>query len=85
LDVLGGALFGFVTNAGTDPELILMIEARSTESGTRWHYACGTFTDDELHCQYRYKEVWSAPATPHGTVFSPANRQLLRSSSSHRA
>ena len=64
----------FAMSQGTDPELILVIEARATENGTRWHYACCAFTDYELHCQYRDKEVWSAPATPHGTVFSPAKR-----------
>lgn len=65
-----GAVFAMCQ--GTDPELILVIEARPTENGTRWHYGCGTFTDYELHLQYRDLEVWNAPATPHGTTFSPS-------------
>ncbi|HEX5104952.1 MAG TPA: hypothetical protein VFV87_14125, partial [Pirellulaceae bacterium] len=44
-DVLDGALFTFVT--GTDPELMLVIEARADEGtdAPTWHYAAGRFTD----------------------------------------
>ncbi len=64
-----GAVFAMCQ--GMDPEVILVIEARSTSNGTRWHYACGAFTDYELHVRYRGQEVWSAPPTPDGTIFSP--------------
>ena len=38
-----GALFGFVM--GTDPESLLMIEARQTPNGDQWQYAAAKRTD----------------------------------------
>jgi len=61
----------FVMCQGTDPELVLMVEARPVGAGLQWQYACGTFTDFELHLEYQGEEIWNAPATPDGTVFSP--------------
>src|SRR5262245_52618107 len=37
--VIDGALFALVTNAGTDPEVLLLVEARETEGKARWEYA----------------------------------------------
>lgn len=70
--VMCGAVFAMCH--GTDPELILVIEAKSTDTGRQYQFACGAFTDYELHCQFGDKEVWSAAATPEGTDFSPAKR-----------
>lgn len=55
-DCLDGALFTFAM--GTDPELILLIEARPTDDGPRWHYSIGRFSG--LHTDFRYKDqvVW---------------------------
>jgi hypothetical protein len=64
----------FAMSQGTDPELILVIEAHAAEKGTHWQYACCAFTDYEIHCAYRDHEIWNAPATPHGTVFAPDKR-----------
>lgn len=41
-DVVDGAVFGFVM--GTDPELFAIIEARTGEEGTAWHWAFARFT-----------------------------------------
>ena len=35
-EVLDGAVFALVSSAGTDPEIILLIEARKTPEGPRW-------------------------------------------------
>ncbi len=45
--ILDGAVFAFVTSAGTDPEAILIVEARQTAASGEpaWHYAVGRFTD----------------------------------------
>jgi hypothetical protein len=53
--VLDGALFTYVT--GTDPEFMLVIEARPTaeEDKPLWHFAAGRFTD--LTLKLRHKEV----------------------------
>jgi hypothetical protein len=58
-DVLDGALFTFVT--GTDPELMLVIEARPAEGSDKpaWHYAAGRFTDLTLKLCYKDAELWT--------------------------
>ena len=58
--VIDGALFTLVSTAGTDPEVLLLIEARKDGDKTRWEYACGRFSDRDLHVQRKDKEVWSS-------------------------
>jgi hypothetical protein len=57
--VIDGALFTLVSEAGTDPEVLLLIEARKQGNTTRWEYACGRFTDGSVYVQRKDKEVWS--------------------------
>ena len=66
-DVLDGALFAFVTSAGTDPEALLVLEARkpADTDGPVWHYAVARFTDLNLSVRRKGKEVFSAPYLPH--------------------
>lgn len=52
-----GALFAFVQ--ATDPELLLLIEARSTRDGPRWHYAAARFAHLPLSLSRRDQDVWS--------------------------
>ena len=62
--VIDGAIFTFVWTAGTDPEVLLVIEARRTDRGVRWEYAPARFTNREAWLKYQDKEVWRAdPAT----------------------
>jgi hypothetical protein len=58
-DVLDGALFTFVT--GTDPELMLVIEARPAASGEApvWHYTAGRFTDLTLNLRHKGVALWT--------------------------
>ena len=58
--VVDGALFAFVWTAGTDPELLIAIEARRTDKGVQWYYAPARFTNCEAWLQYQGKEVWRA-------------------------
>src|SRR5262249_57146973 len=58
--VTDGALFTLVSNAGTDPEVLLLIEAREVGGKLRWEYACGRFSDRSLYVQRRDKDVWSS-------------------------
>src|SRR5206468_2270608 len=44
-DLLDGALFALVSTAGTDPEIILVIEARTTAAGPRWFFGAARFSD----------------------------------------
>jgi hypothetical protein len=57
--VIDGALFALVSTAGTDPEVLLLIEARKEGDAIRWEYACGRFSDRNLHVQRKDKEIWS--------------------------
>ena len=56
---IDGALFTLVSTAGTDPEVLLLIEAREVDGKSRWEYACGRFSDRDLHVQRNDKDVWS--------------------------
>jgi hypothetical protein len=69
-DVLDGALFAFVTSAGTDPEAILLIEARSTRRGAApvWVHGLARFTDLDLQVKYKGKEVFAVPSTKGDTL-----------------
>jgi hypothetical protein len=58
-EVLDGAIFAFVQ--GTDPEILLLIEAAREGTKPRWRYALASFTDLELHARHRGREVWSTP------------------------
>ena len=58
--VIDGALFTLVSTAGTDPEVLLLIEAREVDGKPRWEYACGRFSDRNLHVLRKDKEIWSS-------------------------
>jgi len=62
-EVVDGALFAFVTSAGTDPEALLVIEARQSPRGGMpvWYRGLARFTDLDLSVRYKGKEVFSAP------------------------
>ncbi|HEV7226079.1 MAG TPA: hypothetical protein VGN42_25455, partial [Pirellulales bacterium] len=66
-DVLDGALFAMTQ--GTDPEVLLLIEAVRAGDGYEWRYCCGRFSDYRLQVRYRDKEVWSVGP---GTQSTPA-------------
>jgi hypothetical protein len=58
-EILDGALFTFVT--GTDPELMMVIEARPVDGAEKpfWHYAPGRFTDLTLKLRHKGVELWT--------------------------
>ena len=58
-DVSDGALFTFVM--GTDPEVILLLEAVKSESTSSWNYAIARFTNQPLRVSYRDQEIWGCP------------------------
>jgi len=66
-DVLDGALFAFVTDS--DPELLVLIEARLHGDRIGWQYAPARFTDLTVKLRHNEAKVWayergSAPAQP---------------------
>jgi hypothetical protein len=61
----GGALFAFCQQ--TDPEILLLIEARKSGAGYRWEYAAAGFSDMDLYLRLDGREVWrDAPAFSSG-------------------
>ncbi len=56
--LIDGALFTWVWSKGTDPELILLIECRRTDSGPVWHYAPVRFSTRKLWLEHGEREVW---------------------------
>ena len=58
-DILDGALFAFVQ--GTNPEAILLVEARTEESGDSWQYAFARLTIYALDGGINGNTVWSVP------------------------
>ena len=57
--VLGGAVFGLGA-FGPNPELLLVIELRRTESDrAEWHFAAGRITTGGIQLRWQGKEVWS--------------------------
>jgi hypothetical protein len=58
--VVDGALFTLVSNAGTDPEVLLLIEAHEAKGKMHWEYAFGRFSDRSLYMERKGKEVWSS-------------------------
>ena len=70
-DLLDGALFSLVN--GTDPEVLLLIEARRTANGFQWQYALARLSTRELQVTYDGQKVWSvAPLEwPHTRLREP--------------
>jgi len=62
-EVLEGALFAMVSSAGTDPEVLLMLEARhpaADDKSWAWHAAALRFSDKDLTIKQSGKLVWSS-------------------------
>lgn len=51
-----GAMFAFVQ--GTDPEILLLLEAREDGSRRQWHYALARLNTDTLTVRHAAREVW---------------------------
>lgn len=65
--ILDGAVFALVSSAGTDPEIILLIEARATPNGPEWTFGAARFSDMSLWLKHKDQEVWSAIRGPENT------------------
>lgn len=58
-ETLDGALFAHAH--GTDPELMIVLEALKTDSGYRWHYSLAPMTGYALKASLDDKAVWEVP------------------------
>jgi hypothetical protein len=62
--VVDGALFALTSDAGTDPEVLLLIEAKVDGGKRRWEFACGRFSDLELRVSRKGAEVYASVPGP---------------------
>jgi hypothetical protein len=60
--VLDGALFAY--SLGTDPEVLLMLEARPVKDAFQWQFAFARFHYIELRAMHKDREVFRAEALP---------------------
>ncbi len=60
--VLEGAVFSF--SLGTDPEVLLLLEARSEKDHAVWHYAFARFHFVDLMAYHKDQEVWHVTLIP---------------------
>ena len=60
-----GAVFGFFFD--WDPEILLVIEIRSTDDGPRWHYGVGRVDNKPLRLEYNGADVWTKPGDDFGS------------------
>jgi hypothetical protein len=78
--LLDGALFAYVQ--GTDPEVVLVLEAIGTEKESAWQYAFVRATSGGLEVKLDREVVWTAekapsnrnPTLPHFTKQSPLEK-----------
>lgn len=59
-DLIDGALFCFALT--TDPEVFLILEARTGKDGPEWKYAFAPMTTFAVKGSWNGREVWSLPA-----------------------
>ena len=58
-DYIDGALFTFVE--GTDPEVMLLIEATRRDGMPAWRFGLARMNGDEMHVSHRGRPVWQVP------------------------
>lgn len=77
-EVVDGALFAFVTSAGTDPEVVLALEARQHGATLAWHYRVVRFSDSNLYVKLDGKDAWDSIRDDENTLhFNPDHTYRL--------
>lgn len=62
--VIDGGIFAFVM--GTDPEIILLIEAVESQGGHEWQFAAAQFSNLPMRLDYQGTKIWECSrATPY--------------------
>ncbi len=76
-DVIDGGMFAFVH--GTDPEVLLMLEAQETKTGPAWFYALARMNSTAFKVTYKDNEVWAVDVLPWGIVLNSSEPYNLLS------
>ncbi len=73
-DIIDGALFAFISDAGTDPEIVLVLEAVKAGEQQVWQYRLVRFSISSLYVQYQDNDIWtSLRDDPTGPFGNPDN------------
>ena len=76
--VTDGAMFAFVH--GTDPEVLLLLEAQETDrGGLEWRYALARMNSTAFSVKYKDNEVWAVEVLPWGIVLNSSEPYNLLS------
>lgn len=79
-ELLDGALFAIVM--GTDPEVLLLLEARRSSDTFHWQYGLARMNDCAMTVSYKDQEVWhcekKGPLSVTGPITDPYKVQVLR-------
>jgi hypothetical protein len=77
-DLIEGAVFAFVSDAGTDPEIMLVLEAVKEGGKAIWQYRTVRLSILSLHVQYKGKEIWTSLRNdPTGPLGNPDRTYAL--------
>ena len=60
--LIDGALFVFVQ--ATDPEVIVLLDARADETEPTWHYGLARMCGLPLEVRFGERVIWEAPLYP---------------------
>jgi hypothetical protein len=71
-----GTLYCFAH--GTDPEVLLMLEARPSQDGLEWQYSFAPMTGFAIKTFWKGQQIWSKPAEANGSARDPTNSFHIR-------
>jgi hypothetical protein len=75
--LLDGAIFTYAN--GTNPELLLLIEAhRQGDGPPKWSYAAARLSRAELHLTLGQRDVWTAPILDKDLILNPDETYYTR-------
>lgn len=82
-DLIDGALFVFAH--GTDPDVIVLLEARRHREGDKWHYSLARMCGLPVEVRHEDRVVWEVPLCPptdtpdpRGSYITFANRPIKK-------
>lgn len=58
--IIDGAILAFLSDVGTDPEIILILEARQEAGQKRWYYRTVRLSISDLFVDYKGERVWTS-------------------------
>jgi hypothetical protein len=59
-NIIDGALLAFLSDAGTDPEIILILEARQEANRKIWFYRTIRLSISDLYVDYKGQRIWTS-------------------------